>query len=1007
MPFPDTGTESAVVALARIAMQHGVAALAARDSNTALRWLERAHRLVPQDANTKLTLATAVLATDPDRAASLFADVAGKHDVRQAWLGLAAARMRQAGPEAAAKPLAILLSRHAFVSDTSALADQIAKSGWCALRPDGGLQVHAVMPFQVTLDGRPIRGRKLPADWVRGRTIEVRHGDAHLLGSPIRIGAIRRLAGCVEACDAGLRGWAWHPGDPGTAPELTLTYANGQQQTVIAHDESVPIPHSGPLARPRTFHLTRGDLLDAPGLIHVAGADGKDLLGSPLDPFTDGAAHVMAAARIAAAYPATSSAGTGEAVPGDQYITPVPALRANAPVPIRPVGANARRRQMTIVIPVHDGGPPVLACLDSVLGSQPDSARVLVVDDGSSDPAIVTALDSLSRQRRITLLRHPAAQGFPTSANAGIHAAKARDVVLLNSDTLVPPGWLERLRDAAYSADDIGTVTPLSNEASILSYPGPAGTNSKPDQKATNRLDRLAVRANGAAVVDIPVGVAFCLYLRRDCLDAAGVFRADAFAQGYGEENDLCLRARRLGWRNVALGGLFVAHLGSASFGGPTSRTSQIFRGATLDGPTLEGGVEHLRERNSRVLEQLHPGHQALIECFLKADPLAATRRRIDVQAWKERARRWRQAAILITHDDGGGVERRLILSAQAHADAGRRPILLRPAETANGEPAIAVRDWLADDLPNLIFAMPREHRAVLRLLRAAKADRIEAHYLAGHAPSIYGLIAEIGVPYEVHVHDYAWFCPRVALVAAHDRYCGEPDLQACEACVADHGHFLKETISVAALRLRSAGFLTGARRVIVPADDTGVRMRRHFPALLPLTVPHEDDIATIRSAVSHGNQSLTARDGRQVVCVVGAIGVHKGYDVVLACARDADRRDLDLEFVVVGHTIDDRRMMDTGRVFVTGQFRPDEAVSLIAAQRASLGFVPSICPETWCLGLGDLWRAGLHAAAFDIGAPAERIRRTRRGIVLPLGLSANAINNRLMAAIRAGGIGD
>jgi hypothetical protein len=108
-----------------------------------------------------------------------------------------------------------------------------------------------------------------------------------------------------------------------------------------------------------------------------------------------------------------------------------------------------------------------------------------------------------------------------------------------------------------------------------------------------------------------------------------------------------------------------------------------------------------------------------------------------------------------------------------------------------------------------------------------------------------------------------------------------------------------------------------------------------------------------------------------------------------------------------VGHTIDDDRMMETGRVFVTGQFHPDEAVGLIAAQHASLGFVPSVAPETWCLGLGDLWRAGLHAAAFDIGAPAERIRRSRRGIVLPLGLSANAINNRLIAAIRAGGIDD
>ena len=59
----------------------------------------------------------------------------------------------------------------------------------------------------------------------------------------------------------------------------------------------------------------------------------------------------------------------------------------------------------------------------------------------------------------------------------------------------------------------------------------------------------------------------------------------------------------------------------------------------------------------------------------------------------------------------------------------------------------------------------------------------------------------------------------------------------------------------------------------------------------------------------------------------------------------------------------------------------PDEAVPLIKAQNASLALLPSIFPETWCLSLAEAWRAGLRVAAFDIGAPAERIRRTGRGI--------------------------
>ena len=60
---------------------------------------------------------------------------------------------------------------------------------------------------------------------------------------------------------------------------------------------------------------------------------------------------------------------------------------------------------------------------------------------------------------------------------------------------------------------------------------------------------------------------------------------------------------------------------------------------------------------------------------------------------------------------------------------------------------------------------------------------------------------------------------------------------------------------------------------------------------------------------------------------------------------------------------------------------------------------LPSIFPETWCLSLAEAWRAGLRVVAFDIGAQAERIRRTGRGILLPLGLPARAINNALLAA--------
>ena len=103
------------------------------------------------------------------------------------------------------------------------------------------------------------------------------------------------------------------------------------------------------------------------------------------------------------------------------------------------------------------------------------------------------------------------------------------------------------------------------------------------------------------------------------------------------------------------------------------------------------------------------------------------------------------------------------------------------------------------------------------------------------------------------------------------------------------------------------------------------------------------------------------------------------------------------LSFHLVGYSSDDRRLLDTGKVHITGRYEEHEAVTLAVAQRAQLAWLPSIWPETWCFTLTQAWRAGLRVAAFDIGTPAERIRRTGRGWLFPLGLPPGALNTQFM----------
>ena len=916
------------------ALAAGQVALAAGDAAGAVRWLDRARRLAPGDPVVAMVLGAACLAGDPARAAALFASVPASVRPREGAWGVVAARLALGDAAGAAEALASVLARFVVPEGLAGLASAVAQAVGAA----GWCGVGA---------GGAVVGTADPL------------APGTVLGSPLRVDLVRRMEGCVAAEAGGLRGWAWMPGDPEAAPELILRVPGRPDLRLVCTDPAPEGVSAGPLVRPRGFSVPASALAGgARRGLRVLGLEGADLLGSPLD------------------------------------LDPPAAVRVGRAGPPRRV---PRGRAPAVVVPVHGQRDAVAACLRAVLATVPAGTPVVVVDDAGPEPELRRDLRALAVAGRIRLIRHRRALGFPAAANAGVAACPGRDVVLLNSDTVPSPGWLARLRAVADTAPDIGTVTPLSNNAGIVSYPGPAGTNPMPGPAGGAWLAEVAWRAHGARTVGIPVGVGFCLYVRRACWAQAGPFRASLFAQGYGEETDFCLRARALGWRHVAAPGVYVAHRGGLSFG--------------------TAAAAALQARNQAVLERAHPGYAAEVAAFLNADPLAPARRRLDLARWQAARRSGaltaavpvgdvpgRRAApapavLLITHADGGGVERVVAESCRAHRAAGRRPIVLRPGAGA-GRGQDAVLDTApGGDTQNLRFALPREAPALRRLLRAETLAGIELHHLLGHHPAVAELVDALGVPYEAHVHDYAWVCPRVTLTrpggaaGADDRYCGEPAASGCRSCLAAHGSLLDEPIGLRALRARSAALLGGARRVVVPSADAAARLRRYFPRLRPEVVPPEDDAALPAPAAAP-----RAAEGRVLVCVVGAIGPAKGVGVLAACARDAARRNLPLGFVVVGSTTEDAALLATGRVFVTGPFRAEEAEALIRAQRAQLALLPSVWPETWCFALTDAWRAGLDVVAFDLGAPAERMRRTGRGLLLPPGLPAGRINDMLLA---------
>ena len=998
----------------------GLNALDGGDQASACGWFGRASRLAPRDPHARLLLASTLAGDDDDAALKLLLQIIEENDLQEAHFGAAAIYLRRGEAAAAAAGLNALLQRFSPLSETSfgRVATEIAYDarapGWIGLRQNGTLLVGLSGHHRANLvirsgryrmavpDAPPRDGSDLivtlPGGWETSGGVTATIDASPLLGSPLSPAHFRRAVGFVEAHEGGLQGWAMLPASPGSHVDLTVvSNASGKTPQSVQLCADAPSALVGPPRGAMVFFLAR-DALPAGGPLLVLAPNGEALTGSPVDPGAEMQAAAFAATGLRMTTPGSSprqklpgvcSAGPAKSKGYAQLDAwrPLPAELPLPRRPLHPIKSRGSPPEVVIVIPIYRGAAEFAACLASVRADLAAGARIIVVDDASPDAELRDSAAAAAAQGQVELLRLERNLGFPGAANSGLRQIAGRDAILLNSDTLVPPGWIERLWTTAWSSPDIGSVTPLSNDATILSYPDVRGVNAIPDLRATLQLDRACQVASPSGTVDLPTAVGFCMFLRHDCLSEVGLLREDAFAQGYGEENDWCLRARRLGWRHVAALDLFVAHVGGRSFGSAKAA---------------------LTERNGRILNRLHPGYDALIKTFVTRDPIAAARRRTDEVRWVQ-DRRKAGAIVMISHGRGGGVDRHLRERAAEIAALGLRPILIEPAPDdensdrrgmgsrccvlSDGQPGVTDLPY-----PNLRFALPDELDVVVALLRAEPVRRVEIHHLLGHAPEIAGLSDRLGVPTTVHIHDYAWLCPRISLLGREGHHCSEPVPEACDTCVDGLGSPKNMPVDAAALRRNSGAIFARADRIIVSCQDVADRIRRHFPEVVPEIKPW----AVVSNLTDVGSpMKLRPRSGAATIGIVGAIGPEKGFDVLLACARDAARRKLPLRFVLVGYSSDDDRLMRTGAAFVTGRFAEGEATELLHAHAAEFGFVPSVVPETWCYALSNLWGAGLRVAAFNLGAQAERIRAAGGGLLLPLGSAAAAINDALLAELR------
>lgn len=633
--------------------------------------------------------------------------------------------------------------------------------------------------------------------------------------------------------------------------------------------------------------------------------------------------------------------------------------------PVQRIAPNPQ--PVDIIVPVYRGLTDTRCCIEAVLRAASHAGascpfRLIVINDASPEAELTAWLRSLpARDERIMLLENPSNLGFVGTVNRGMAISPERDVVLLNSDAEVAGNWLERLQACAYSNPRAGTVTPVSNNATICSYPRFCADNALPQGYDTAALDTLFATTNSGTAVEIPTAIGFCMYIRRDCLTQTGYFDEARFGKGYGEENDFCMRARKLGWRHLFALDTFVRHAGGVSFGEHKSP----------------------REREAQaILQTLHPHYETVVHAHIGQDPARPWRQAVDLARI---AASGLPSVLMVTHNRGGGTARHiheLAALLRPHALS----FTLSPAP--GGETLL---EWANEgEAFRLGFRLPSELPALLQALQAIRVSHIHVHHLLGHHPVVADLARRLSIAYDFTAHDYYALCPQISLTDISNRYCGERGIEQCKACLtrlpAPGG------VGIEIWRANHRKLLAEARNVFAPSADAARRIRTLAPEAKVSVVPHID----LKGLALPTPAPQAIGERRLKIVVIGALSPIKGADLLEEAALLAAQQRLPLEFHLIGYAYRSLRVQPRASLTVHGAYEESELPALLDWLQPDLAWFPALWPETYSYTLSACLTAGLPILAPDIGAFRERLQGRQWTWIHPWDTDARTLTAQL-----------
>ncbi|WJE53835.1 glycosyltransferase [Bacillus cereus] len=631
-----------------------------------------------------------------------------------------------------------------------------------------------------------------------------------------------------------------------------------------------------------------------------------------------------------------------------------------------------------VIIPIYNGYEFTKRCIESIYNNADLQFNLFLINDASTDERIGDFLENLKAKKspqslkKLVIIHNDKNLGYVKSINKGL-LLTTNHPILLNSDTEIPPHCFRRLINPILVNDKISSVTPFSNSATICSYPNFLQDNELPYDMNTNEVDSYFSKYIINKGIVIPTGVGFCMALNRNVINGIGIFDDEVFGKGYGEENDWCMRAQHKGYQNILIPNVFVYHKHGVSFN------------------QIDGSKKELMSSNLKKLLNRYPEYNKIIQEFIRLDPIKNIREFMKSVMVADKYS-YRKGRLFIDHGLGGGASIYQTNYIKTLEDD-ERIYTLTP-----GTDYVILTDHNHSEPIHYNLKLSKLNEMNFKnLLSALRIDLIFINHLFKYPiEKMFSLIKHSLVEYCFFVHDFYCVCPSYNLINHEKKYCNaETNPEICQGCIAKL--YPKETINIEDWRKAFYSFLIGAKKVITPSYNTKEILLKYYKDIHIEVREHSIDS---KIAYTFNKDFLNKQDLN--IAFVGAIDLPKGSGIIYELKDLIVKENLPINIKVIGITnihFNPHKSVE-GKFEVTGRYEVDNLSDILAKNEIALVINPSICPETYSYTTSEAMLSGYPIITFNLGAPAQRVKKYQCGWILD-NMTSNEILNLLKSLLR------